>query len=286
MMPMSQASVLDTSRLSGDETATLWRVPRHYGLECLRARFRRHRYAPHTHETYVIGVIVAGCETFRCRGAQHYAGPGALTIVNPEEVHDGEPAGDGYFYRMTYPDQALITDIASEMAGRAADLPIFDGPLFDDRELADAFVAAHRAVEEAGTPILEADTRLIDVYAAIVRRYGHTGSDMVVGREPAAIGRARDYIHDNMVSDIDLADLAAVAGLTRYHLIRAFKAHVGLTPHAYLLDIRVRAARRRLCEGGDPADVAGLSGFYDQSHLNRAFKARVGVTPGRYRTRV
>ena len=285
MMPTSQASVLDTSRLAGDESATLWRMPRHYGLECLSARFRRHRYAPHTHDTYVIGVIVAGCETFRCRGARHYAGPGALTIVNPEEVHDGEPADGGYAYRMTYPDQALIRDIASEVMGRPVDLPVFDGPLFQDRALADAFVAAHRAVEDAGTSVLEADTRLIDVYAAIIGRYGRAGPCLAVGREPVAIRQVRDYLHDNMAADIDLDDLAAVAGLTRYHLIRSFKAHLGLTPHAYLLDLRVRAARRLLCRGGDPAEVAASAGFYDQSHLNRAFKARVGVTPGRYRTR-
>ncbi|WP_366657264.1 AraC family transcriptional regulator [Fodinicurvata sp. EGI_FJ10296] len=283
MMPGSQASVLDTSCLSRDEAATLWRVPRHNGLECLRASFRRHRYAPHTHETYVIGVITHGCETFRCRGVRHYAGPGALTIVNPEEVHDGEPADTGYVYRMTYPDRALIADIASEVFARRVDTPYCDGPLFDDPELAAAFVAAHRAAEDAGTPTLEADSRLIGVYGDVLRRYGHIGSAIPVGREPMAIRRARDYIHEHMASDIDLGDLAAVAGLTRYHLIRAFKAHVGLTPHAYLLDLRVRTARRLLRHGADLADAATACGFYDQSHLNRAFKARVGVTPGRYR---
>lgn len=283
MMPGSQASVLDTSCLSRDEAATLWRVPRHYGLECLRASFRRHRYAPHTHETYVIGVITDGCETFRCRGIRHYAGPGTLTIVNPEEVHDGEPADAGYVYRMTYPDRALIADIASEVFGRHIDTPVFDGPLFDDRELADAFVAAHRAAEDAGVSALEADSRLIGVYAGVLKRYGQSGSAVAVGQEPASIRRARDYIHDNMASDIDLGDLAAVAGLTRYHLIRAFKTHVALTPHAYLLDLRVRAARRLLRQGTDLSDAATACGFYDQSHLNRAFKARVGITPGRYR---
>ncbi|MBF9233580.1 AraC family ligand binding domain-containing protein [Microvirga sp. BT350] len=55
----------------GDETF-FWRVPRHHGLGCLRATFRRHSYARHTHETYAIAAVLSGCETFFHRGEQHY----------------------------------------------------------------------------------------------------------------------------------------------------------------------------------------------------------------------
>jgi AraC-like DNA-binding protein len=70
---------------------------------------------------------------------------------------------------------------------------------------------------------------------------------------------------------------------SRTHLIRAFRRETGLTPHAYLLDRRFRAASRALGRGEAPAAVALRCGFCDQSHLNRVFKARMGVTPGVYR---
>ena len=82
---------------------------------------------------------------------------------------------------------------------------------------------------------------------------------------------------------MSLADLARLAGLPRHHLIRAFRRETGLTPHAYLVDIRIRRARERLRRGESPGAVAAATGFCDQAHLTRAFKARLGVTPGVFR---
>ena len=80
-----------------------------------------------------------------------------------------------------------------------------------------------------------------------------------------------------------LTELAQIARLSTYHLIRAFRAEIGLTPHAYLVDVRVRRARDLLRVGQAPAEVALGVGFADQAHLTRAFKSRIGVTPGAYR---
>jgi transcriptional regulator GlxA family with amidase domain len=62
-----------------------------------------------------------------------------------------------------------------------------------------------------------------------------------------------------------------------------FKREVGVPPHAYQVQMRVRRARRLMLTGMAPADVAISVGFYDQAHLNRHFKRIVGMTPGDYR---
>ena len=64
--------------------------------------------------------------------------------------------------------------------------------------------------------------------------------------------------------------------------MRAFKAAYGLTPHAYLLNLRVDRARARLRRGQSLAEVALDCGFCDQSHLPRAFSRLVGLTPAAY----
>jgi AraC-like DNA-binding protein len=56
-----------------------------------------------------------------------------------------------------------------------------------------------------------------------------------------------------------------------------------MTPHTYLTDCRVRAARRLLARGESVAHAAFACGFSDQSHLTRLFKAHAGLTPGRFR---
>ncbi len=97
------------------------------------------------------------------------------------------------------------------------------------------------------------------------------------------MARVRDYLEAHLTEEVELADLARLAGLSRSHFIRAFRRETGLTPHAYLMDRRFRAASRLLERGEAPGVVAAACGFFDQSHLNRVFKARMGVTPGVYR---
>ena len=91
----------------GDQTS-FWRVGRHAELECLSATFRTHVFPPHTHESYVIGAVVGGMNVYRISGSMVRAGPGELCFVNPGEVHDAVPEGDGYSYRMIYPKPSLF----------------------------------------------------------------------------------------------------------------------------------------------------------------------------------
>jgi AraC-like DNA-binding protein len=81
---------------------------------------------------------------------------------------------------------------------------------------------------------------------------------------------------------VSLADLASVAGLSRFELVRRFRAQTGLTPLAYRTNLRVARARTMLACGEPPAQVAAACGFSDQAHLTRTFRRAVGVTPARY----
>lgn len=282
MIQMTQFEALGDTPAASSESVEFWRADRFDALECLSATFRTHAYAPHTHETFVIGVIEAGCETYVVRGERHYAVPGDVCFVNPDEVHDGEPAGDGYSYRMTYPSLDLIGDLVEDLTGAPlSGTPCFVAPRVHDPELARRFARAHRALGGPADSLAQ-DEALTGVYAVALQRYGRVVASPGAP-EKAAVARAIDYLDAHYDRDVNLVDLAAVAGLSRTGLIRAFRAATGLTPHAWLTDRRVRAARGQLARGLSPSEVAFACGFYDQSHLNRAFKARVGVTPGAYR---
>lgn len=93
-------------------------------------------------------------------------------------------------------------------------------------------------------------------------------------------------MQDDSASPLSLSQLSAVAGLTPSHFVRAFSQHYGMTPHAYLLDRRIRHARTLLKQGQPLAEVALASGFADQAHFQRQFKRRVAATPGQYRTQL
>ncbi len=81
---------------------------------------------------------------------------------------------------------------------------------------------------------------------------------------------------------ISLEELAQRVGLSRYAIIRLFKANVGLTPHAFQINLKINQAREQLKQGVPLAELAVNLGFSDQSHFHKAFKAHTGVTPRQF----
>lgn len=276
----TQDQAIVAEPLARGERARFFTAAGFDGLDCLEATFRTHRYALHMHETYVIGGIFAGCETWLARGARRYGGPGDLCMVNPEDVHDGEPHGEGFRYRMTYPSVELMRRLASEIAGRpVTETPFFPEPVVHDPETVALFAEAFATLARGGDA-LAVEELLLRAYGRVLIRHA-----VIRPAEEATdrIARVTRMMRDRHAEELSLDDLAAEAGLSRHHLIRAFRRELRMTPHAYLLSLRVQAARRRLRAGEAPAEVAAATGFCDQAHLTHAFKARLGVAPGAYR---
>jgi AraC-like DNA-binding protein len=92
----------------------------------------------------------------------------------------------------------------------------------------------------------------------------------------------RDYLEAHLTERVTLGGLASATGLTQYAVLRAFRRAMGLPPHRYLTQLRVRRAAQLLRAGHRPSRVARMAGFADQSHLNRHFRRLVGVTPGAF----
>lgn len=80
-----------------------------------------------------------------------------------------------------------------------------------------------------------------------------------------------------------IADIAALAGMSREGFIRKFKNNVGMTPHAYRIADRVCRARENLRHGMPAAEAAYDAGFADQSHMGRTFRQLYGTTPAVFR---
>ena len=145
------------------------------------------------------------------------------------------------------------------------------------------------APEEAGSenlvlyskfPVKDAGGRIIGV-AGIHRlvEESATGSTLLGPLFPAV-----RRIHTNFAEDLRIVDLARQTGLSHSQFARRFKSILGVPPKDYLLQVRVRHARR-LLETTDRtvADVALASGFYDHSHFSHAFRRLTGVAPAAYR---
>ncbi|MGH8629698.1 MAG: helix-turn-helix transcriptional regulator [Burkholderiales bacterium] len=110
-------------------------------------------------------------------------------------------------------------------------------------------------------------------------RIAHTGH--LSGRR---MQRAAEYVRLHLSENFRLEDMAAAAGLSAFHFARMFKKTTGLTPHRYLMNMRLDKAKALLreCERS-LTEIAAECGFWDQSHMSRVFKRLAGVSPVEYR---
>ncbi len=261
------------------------------GLELIEAVHARPHFPPHAHPTYALGLVEAGVNRFRYRGAWHAAPAGALCTVTPDEVHTVEPAGaTGFAYRCIYPPVGLLEEAAEAARGRAGEGShgtlrgtLRLEPVIEDAEAAH-LLARLLALLDARAPSLASETLLGGLLARVVARHA---SPRIAARPPALPGlglsRARDLLASRLTENLTLGEAAAEAGMSRFAFLRAFSHAYGLTPHAWVVQERVHGAQALLRAGRSPADVAAALGFADQSHLTRHFKRLTGVTPGCYR---
>lgn len=96
--------------------------------------------------------------------------------------------------------------------------------------------------------------------------------------------RVLEIIQQRLAEDVALDDLAAAAGVSRFHFLRLFKNSLGITPHCFIVDQRLAAARKLMADTDQRlADIAASTGFSSQSHLCTTMRRRLGVTPKQWR---
>lgn len=96
--------------------------------------------------------------------------------------------------------------------------------------------------------------------------------------------RVLEYLHAHFSDDISLESLASVSGLSPFHLCRAFRVSVGISPWQYLKHVRLAEARLELLKTDIPVTDIGLRlGFSSPSHFSTAFRSAYGISPAGFR---
>ncbi|WP_242902054.1 AraC family transcriptional regulator [Actinomadura terrae] len=270
----------DTGGEVGGEVARYFRHPALPEVDLLRARYVTHRFTRHAHPGHTFALIESGVEEFDLPGGPERAGAGSIAAVNPGVVHTGQ-AGvpEGWTYRVIYPPVELVSGIARELGAPRGTLAF--PAVLDDPATARRLRAFHRAGEK-GDALAASSLLRIALAGLLTRHARHVRGEAGPAALPPAVRDARDILDASLLDPPSLDELAELVGARPFPLMRAFRERVGLPPHAYLNQARVRAARALLDEGLRPADVAARTGFADQAHLTRHFKRTVGVPPGAY----
>jgi AraC-like DNA-binding protein len=260
------------------------------GVHGTRIESARH-YGRHSHACFGFGLLEQGAQSSASGRGQVEAHAGDLITTNPGEVHDGRPlGGPARRWRMLYLEPDAMAAVAAQ-PGLAASGVEITRPVLRDAMLARAlrqlFACLDRWAAQAGAAGSgrgAAAAQALACEEALVRSctlllQGHAAAP--VAREAGAgVARARERLADDWLQPPTLADLAAMAGLSRYQMLRRFEKAYGLPPHAWLLQQRAEQARRLIRGGAGLAAAAAACGFADQSHMTRRFVRLFGFTPG------
>lgn len=263
------------------------------GLTLTRSAQSASAQPRHTHDSLVLGVVLAGARRFETplgtvlvRAGQGFAlAPGLAHACAPEEGDVN--GGDGF---CSYFALSLAQPLLASVQ-----LPPVLPVLLDEVALLQALTLLAEAMEESAEALERQSllTECLELLAGVVAEGAdQTGveispgvqMEMLVETVAEAVARAKAFLAAPAQADegMDLNALAAACGMGPYALHRAFTRVVGLPPHAYQTHLRLRRAKELLRAGAGLTEAALASGFCDQSHMHRHFVRLVGLTPGQY----
>jgi len=251
-------------------------------VEAYRLRGVMQAFPNHFHEHYVIGFIERGKRNLNCKGQDYVTAPGDLLLFNPGDNHacvgvDGQPLD----YRCLNLEPDVMRRAALEITGENVQ-PLFTRSVVFHCDLVRDLRELH-AMILGGEKGVQKQERFYFLLEQLLREYAEAGSGAAVPERRAEVRAVCDFLEQHYGGPVTLDELGAVAGLSKYHLLRAFTRETGLTPYSYLETIRIDRAKALLREGETPAATAQATGFSDQSHFTNVFKRLIGLTPGQYR---
>ena len=225
-----------------------------------------------------------------CDGSQyrymrqtHSPNVGALTLFEPgEAVVTVRNVGGVSFFGVSVP-QGIVEGCFFE-SGAARKAAHFRTGRVQSEATVASMRAAWNALQAHSMDCLEEESVLCEFLLPLIDHFAEEQRSPGRAVAEKQVRRVRERIDDDFAAPLSLDELAAEVGLTKYHLERKFREHVGLPIHRYRKHVRVARALERLRAGHSLSDVAAAVGFCDQPHMNRVFRQTLGMTPKYYAT--
>jgi AraC family transcriptional regulator len=127
-------------------------------------------------------------------------------------------------------------------------------------------------------------TELADRLLFLSHADAHEATNVTQRLPKHLLRRVLERMHEELDSDLSLSALASESGYSRAHFMRMFKTALGLPPHKYLLELRLRRAQEMIAlRSKQIIDIALDCGFRNAAHFSVAFSQRFGVAPNLYR---
>lgn len=214
--------------------------------------------------------------------------PGAITSVSAGTAHDWATEGPIGFAHL-YLDPATVARTVHETFDRdPRAVELMDEVGKEAPLLTALFMGMLAQIESPGfASRLLLDTLLQSFIVQLLSESSTLGAVTPAAPHslaPRRLKRVLDFIEANLADDIELDQLAAVAGSSRYHFSRSFRDATGFPPYRYLIQRRIEAAKTLLLKDElSIGQVSAQCGFKSSAQFAVMFKRVFGTTPNRFR---
>lgn len=242
-----------------------------------------HHFKNHIHNGYVIWLNSESGEHFSLTGNSTILQPGSIGIIEPGIVHSNWGfEGENRHLRSFYIEKSFFSHIEKLITGEQTGKFKLPTMVLEHQKYWQQFVALHDMILGNRDQMVQEQTAIELFQNVWEETLGGENTQTDINDPSSLLIPLIEFMHANLTEPIELTDLAQLVQRTEFHIIRLFKKHVGMSPHAYLIQLRLEKARILLEKNGSIVDAAIQAGFSDQSHLTRKFKIRYGITPGVY----
>jgi len=221
-------------------------------LEMIQLKNKPITYNEHNHvSVYIIGLVIEGIVTLKCDEKTTVFSPDSFFVIKPYQIH-ALLLPENYSMLSLCIDKDLVTKYEPNDLCNVLATPLSQSfPSVSYSIMLNAINALYNC-----EPFQSFDSNIL-------------ASAYILWRNPE---------NNNCVQE-----MANKIHFSKFHYIKCFKKNIGMTPHKFQIQNKVRKAQRMI-EKGEPLSVVAMDlGFYDQSHFIKCFKNIVGLTPREYK---
>ncbi|MBB3112859.1 AraC-like DNA-binding protein [Paenibacillus phyllosphaerae] len=245
------------------------------GITALSASMTEFKYKKHAHEEYAVGVTLRGIQHYNLDGSLHLSYENGVMLFNPEQAHDGMAHDrNGLDYVMLYIKPHMLLEAIEKK-----DIVRFSSPIVYDRRLEQRILRLSQAILSDQDEALCSEL-LLSLTDCLMPTHLLSGEK----KDNARIRKAKDMIQANFEHVLKLDEICNELHLSKFQLIRLFKAHTGISPYQYFLNCKIEHAKQLIEQSGDIYAAVAACGFVDLTHLNKHFKSVYGTTAFEYRS--
>lgn len=240
------------------------------------------QFSKHFHDTYTIGLTHDGLFKSINQNKATLSYKNSTRVINPGEVHCGD--SNSWKYTNFYPTIELLTNIYEQIFFEKK-TPLFTTHIIDNINLYNLlfefFISAYEDLDS-----IKIETNLISALSYLIKNYSNrTKFFEPLFNDKKIIKNSVEYIRDSIETNLTLEELALNSNLSKYHYLRTFKSNTGVTPHQYIMILRVQKAKELILKGSNLNEIATEVGFSDQSHFIRNFKKIYGYVPSQLKVK-